>query len=744
MNEPEDTGEQALGFSGEQVRAMLAQVHETIILIDDEGVVRFVGGGARQLGGWHADELVGLSMLDLLHPDEHEHILGRMERWTGRAGEGVGPTLRVRTATDDWIDVRVEAVTGPEVAPFAAAVVLSPTHDGDDESQDERLTRIASAFVHLPADRIEDGIRTALAEMGSLPGVDRVSLAMIDSREGVMRTIAEWAAPDIPAFERTHGVVALRDLPSIRALAALETVYVPRVERLPDEWEVERRFWMGRGARSTVAVPVLDQGELVGFIGFEAVRAEQAWEERYLSTLRSAAGIIGQALARSAAELELSFQARHDAVTGLGNRWDFLDRLRTAVEALAPDGAAGLAVVVFDVDRFKAVNDSLGHSAGDELLTRMARRFSEVRRPGDSLARFGGDELILLATDVADPTAAVEVARAMQATLVEPIGIAGHETVVSVSAGVAFTDNPSVPAQDLLRDADTAMYEAKANGRNRVEVFDDALRQRTRHRLRREQDLRRALQQNELEVHYQPELILATREVVGAEALVRWNHPRFGVLAAYEFIDIAEDTGLILEIGSWVLREACAQLGSWQRSYPERDLVMRVNLSARQVGQPDLVQSVVDAIGAAGVEPSSLCLEITETTVMADGEASLQVLEKLRGLGVELAIDDFGTGYSSLSYLKRLPVDVVKIDRSFIDGLGVDADDTAIVTAIVSLAGSLTLGVTAEGVESQVQLDELVRLGCRRAQGYLLGRPEPASAFERRLLSDPRDSDPPL
>jgi diguanylate cyclase (GGDEF)-like protein/PAS domain S-box-containing protein len=743
MTTARGAGEHEFGLSGEQLRAVLGRVHDVVILLDREGLVRFAAGGLRQLGGWDADVLVGRSMLELIHPDEHEHILGRLERWTGRPAEGVGPTVRVRTVTNDWIDVRVEAVTGPEVAPFAAAVVLRNAGDEAGGSQDERLTRIASAFIHLPADRIDDGIRTALAEMGTMQGVDRVSLAMIHPDDRQMRTIAEWAAPDVPEFRTAHAVMPLRELPSIRALRSLETVYVPRVARLPAEWAVEREFWLSRGTKSAVAVPVLDEGELVGFIGFEAVRDEQAWEERYLSTLRSGAGIIGQALARSAAELELSFQAHHDPVTGLGNRWHFLDRLGSAVAALA-EVDLGLAVVVFDIDRFKVVNDSLGHAAGDELLARVARRFVSVCRESDSLARLGGDELVLLATQVGSPGDVIELARSMQATLRDPIVVAGHETVVSVSAGICLAFDQSASPQDLLRDADAAMYAAKARGRNRIEVFDDELREQTRHRMRREHDLRTALQQGELDVFYQPEVSLPDSAVVAAEALVRWHHPRLGLMAAQEFIDIAEDSGLILELGAWVLRRASVQLGEWQRRFPQHPLVMRVNLSARQIGQPDLVRIVIEAIESAGVSPSSLCLEITETAVMADGEVSLQVLEKLRGLGVGLAIDDFGTGYSSLSYLKRLPVDLVKIDRSFVDGLGVDADDTAIVTAIVNLAGSLGLGVTAEGVESTRQLGELVRLGCGRAQGYLLGRPAPAAEFEERLVSDPRDPNRPL
>jgi EAL domain-containing protein (putative c-di-GMP-specific phosphodiesterase class I) len=271
------------------------------------------------------------------------------------------------------------------------------------------------------------------------------------------------------------------------------------------------------------------------------------------------------------------------------------------------------------------------------------------------------------------------------------------------------------------------MYLAKARGRDRYEIFDENLRTQATERLQTETHLRRAVDMGEIEVYYQPELDLGTGEMVGCEALARWHHPVGGLLEAGAFIELAEDSGLILDLGAWVLREACRQAGEWRRERPDYPLTMRVNLSARQIAQTDLVDQVVAAVDGAGIEPSSLCLEITETALMSDPAAGLKVLRDLRELGVELAIDDFGTGYSSLSYLKRFPVDVLKIDRSFVDGLGDDPDDTAIVTAIISLGRALGLRVVAEGVETRRQLDELRRLGCARAQGFMFARPRPAA-----------------
>jgi diguanylate cyclase (GGDEF)-like protein/PAS domain S-box-containing protein len=719
---------------------LLTHVVEAVLGIDDEGRIAFASPALRELTGFDPESVTGHSILEFIHPDERDDTLERLSRWIGRTGATAGPTVRTRHAGGGWVEIAVEALTGEEVEPFAAVLTLRPAGEGADEVMElhrrlvneDRLTRLASSFVHLPSYRVEEGIDKALAEMGGLEGVDRVCLVTVDETATRYRHTHEWCAPGIESLRDRYAEGDFPDNSLMRALARFESVHVPRVVDLSGEWEGERGFLTLRGVRSVLAVPLVDGARFQGFVSCEAVREERDWDSHHIATLRSAAGIIAQALARRRAEQQLEHQAHHDSLTGLGNRWDFLEHLATALHALSPGNgrsAAGVAVLLFDLDRFKVVNDSLGHTAGDRLLAEVATRLADARGPDQTVARLGGDELVVLVPVVEGPDEAAELARALQDQIAQPVDIDGHETFVSVSVGVGFTDDPSTAAEDLLRDADAAMYVAKARGRDRVEIFDEALRTQMRERLRWENELRRAITDARLEVHYQPEFVLDTSEVVGAEALVRWHHPQRGLLAAAEFIEIAEETGVILEIGSWVLGEACHQLGSWLRTHPERELVMRVNLSARQVAQPDLVPVVVEAVERSSIPPSALCLEITETTLMADAEVSLAVLEKLRGLGVTLAIDDFGTGYSSLSYLKRFPVSVVKIDRSFVGGVGSDQDDTAIVSAIVGMAHSLGLGVTAEGVETQVQVDELLRLGCTHAQGFLLGRPVPAGEF---------------
>ncbi len=421
----------------------------------------------------------------------------------------------------------------------------------------------------------------------------------------------------------------------------------------------------------------------------------------------------------------LEYQASHDDLTGLANRRSFV----AEVEAALAEGRR-CAVLVLDIDRFKVVNDSLGHSVGDELLVRCADRVRLSLRPGDRVCRLGGDEFAILLVAPVDETSAAAVADRLLALLRDPVQIGETEVFPSASVGIAFAE-PGDEVEDLLRHADVAMYQAKARGRDRWETFDRTLREAVVERVRTEADLRRAIDNGQLEVHYQPEFLLATGEIVGAEALVRWRHPERGLLAAGSFIELAEETGLVVDLGRWVLETATRQARAWRDA--GRDLIVRVNLSARQL-RPAVVDEVAQALEVSGLEPEHLCLELTETAIMDDVAESERLLTALRELGVHIAVDDFGTGFSSLAYLKRFPVDILKIDRTFVDGVGVDPDDTAIVRSVIGLARTLKLEVVAEGIEDASQVTELVRLGCGRGQGFHLARPAPADQIE--LLFD--------
>jgi diguanylate cyclase (GGDEF)-like protein len=382
-------------------------------------------------------------------------------------------------------------------------------------------------------------------------------------------------------------------------------------------------------------------------------------------------------------------------------------------------------VLFIDLDRFKHVNDSMGHAAGDELLTEVARRLRSAVREIDTPGRFGGDEFVVVCPDLADVRDIVMIAERIRQLLEEPFEVRGVPVFISASVGIAVAD-AETDAATLLGQADTAAYRAKDRGRNRYEIFDEELRASVAHRLETEVGLRRALEHDELRLVYQPIVEMTTGDIVGFEALVRWERDGRLHLPA-EFLEVAEDTGLIVPLGQQVLEKACHQIATWRRALPGVRLPrLSVNLSARQLAHPDLARDVRRTLAATGVHPAELCLEITETVLMQDTPQASAVVNELRDLGIRLAIDDFGTGYSSLSYLRRLPVSAVKIDRSFTVGLGADDEGTTIVASVVSLAHALGMEIIAEGVESTEHVEALLALGCDHAQGYFFSRPVPA------------------
>jgi diguanylate cyclase (GGDEF)-like protein/PAS domain S-box-containing protein len=447
-------------------------------------------------------------------------------------------------------------------------------------------------------------------------------------------------------------------------------------------------------------------------------------------------GICWDITERKVMEAQLVHGALHDALTGLPNRNLLEDRLALAVQALARRDQP-LGVLFIDVDRFKIVNDSLGHEAGDALLMAIAERISAAVRPGDTVARFGGDEFVVVCEELTSAGEALGLAQRVQDAVTPPIAVAGTELVVSVSTGIALTTDPGALPGSLLRDADSAMYNAKRSGRARSVVFVDEMRDEVTGRLETETQLRRALMEGQLRVHYQPILGLtgAGNQVDAVEALVRWQHPVRGLVPPAEFVTIAEETGLIVPLGEWVLEEACRQVVAWEAQGIR--LSVSVNVSGVQITQPDVVSRVAAVLDRTGVDPARVALEMTESVLMRDAEETLSVLRALKDLGVRLHVDDFGTGYSSLSYLKRFPVDAVKVDRSFVDGLANDPEDIAIVAAIISLAHSLGIAVIAEGVETEAQLEALQSMGCELAQGYMFSKAVPADDMARTLLDIP-------
>jgi diguanylate cyclase (GGDEF)-like protein/PAS domain S-box-containing protein len=437
------------------------------------------------------------------------------------------------------------------------------------------------------------------------------------------------------------------------------------------------------------------------------------------------AGSQSDITARKSAEERLLHDAFHDPLTGLPNRALFMDRLGMAIAHARRRLSYTFAVLFIDLDRFKNVNDSLGHSVGDELLIAVARRLESCLRPGDTVARLGGDEFTILLDEVADVDHAVQVAQRLHREMARPFQVQGHEVFVTLSLGITLGAGGAYERpEDVLRDADTAMYGAKGSGKARDAIFDRDMHDRAVALLRLETDLRRAVERSEFEIHYQPIISLTDGRIDAFEALLRWRHPARGLLRPDSFVAVAEDTGLIVPIGWWVLREACRQLAEWQSlPWASEDLAVTVNLSGKQFIQADLVERIEEILRETGLRPGGLRLEITEGTIMGQAEEAIAKLLALRGFGVKLYIDDFGTGYSSLSYLHRLPVDALKIDRSFISEMNGGDDRSEIVGTIVTLARILRMDVAAEGIETAEQVSRLRALSCHYGQGYFFSEP---------------------
>jgi diguanylate cyclase (GGDEF)-like protein/PAS domain S-box-containing protein len=646
-----------------------------------------------ELVGRDEDQLIGRPVLEFIHPADRLAVIDEY----------------AALASGDTDHATLELRSGPHLVPtrwFRGHMAAVRTSSGAIRYLVSHLEDITERHQHEAELRMSEERYRTLVE--NSPAVvtrfdrNRRMVYMSPSFE----ELGPWRIGDVLG-ETSHGVADGDEFQ--RWESALQRVF-DSGQRHDTEWEI-----------------AIGDGETMWFQSRAVPEFDENGEVEFVLVMNTDI----TALKRS--EAELAHQAMHDPLTGLANRALFLDHLRSEL-ARGERRSEALAVLFLDLDRFKVVNDSLGHSAGDELLGEVCRRLQSLLRGGDIVARLGGDEFVMLLPDVNGPEETVAIAQRVLAAIRRPIRVDGDEVFSTASMGIALwhatgQGDGTATAEALVRDADTAMYRAKARGRDRYEIFDEDLRTQATAKFHLENFLRKAVELGELEVHYQPEIDLETGALAGAEALVRWRHPVEGLLEAKTFIDLAEESGLILDVGSWVLKEACRQVGVWKREESRELGTLRVNLSPRQIAHPDLLDTVVQALEIGGLEPSSLCLEITETALMSDAAASLSVLSALRSLGVELAIDDFGTGYSSLSYLKRFPVTVLKIDRSFVDGLGHDPDDTAIAGAIVSLGRSLGLSLVAEGVETPRHLHELRRLGCDRAQGFLFSAALPPDQF---------------
>jgi diguanylate cyclase (GGDEF)-like protein/PAS domain S-box-containing protein len=444
-------------------------------------------------------------------------------------------------------------------------------------------------------------------------------------------------------------------------------------------------------------------------------------------------GVFTDITERKRAEEQLLHDAFHDGLTGLANRTLFMEHLRITIERAKSRHSNAYAVLFLDFDRFKIINDSLGHAEGDNLLKLIAGRIKACTRAGDLVARLGGDEFVVLLTELAETGEATLVAERILSFLKAPFELGGRDIFISASIGITLSDSGHAAPEDMLRDADIAMYHAKSGGRAQYRIFSQEMHERASKQLQFETEMRLAFERGDFLLHYQPIIELETNKIIGFESLVRWRQPERGMISPLEFIPVAEETGLIVPLGKWILHESCRQLCQWQQENPAAAaLTVSVNLSCKQFSQPDLAEQIADALRETGLDPRYLKLEITESHIMGNCETAVEMMNRLRALGVEISLDDFGTGYSSLSYLHSLPIDYLKIDRSFVNSIGEGTKKGEIVSTIVKLAHNLKVKTVAEGIETAEQLSQLRQLNCQYGQGYFFSKPlesEAASLF---------------
>jgi diguanylate cyclase (GGDEF)-like protein/PAS domain S-box-containing protein len=736
--------EAALRSSERRFRALVEQSFDSIVVLERDGRVRYASPSTDEMSGFPAGSMVGKDFLELVHPDDVDSVREALATSSPDPRAQQQLTFRARRADGSWLTIEAAALdlSGD---PSVQGVVLT--------GRDVTLQHEAASTVRASEARVleQASILEMIATSTPLPETLAEMCRMVESHLSGVRctvllvsadgsTLRHGAAPSFPAsFARAIdglpiaegsagcGTAAARGEVVMVADLATDPTCAPfadlaREHAIHGCWSVPIRASSDERVLGTFAAYV------------DEARKPSSAEE---SMLESVAQLASIAIERSAFEDRLAHQAHHDPLTALPNRTLFGELLEHALRRAQRSGSA-LAVLFLDLDRFKVVNDSLGHDAGDELLAALAQRLSAALRPGDIVARFGGDEFTVLCEDLLAVSAdrqAIGVAERLLDALHEPFLVESEEQFVSASIGIAIGLTGFERPEALVRDADAAMYRAKEMGKGRVEIFDEDMRERARDRHEIENALHRAVARGEFRVFFQPVISLDDGVCIGVEALVRWQHPERGLLAPSDFLAQAEETGLVVPIGGIVLEEACRRGVEWRRSVPDPSRFrVSVNLSGRQLVHADAADLVAGILDRTGLDADALCIEITETVLMEDVDAGIRAVKALKALGVQASIDDFGTGYSALGYLRQFPVDEVKIDRTFVGRLGSEPEDAAIVAAVVSLGHALGVTVTGEGVESTAQLDILRSLGVDAAQGFLFAPPQPADDLTPRLV----------
>ena len=706
-----------LEASEHRLRALVGDSWDVISLHDRDGRFLYCSPAVTQQLGYGPEELLGKHPFELIHPDDAPAASG-FSRSVAGAGTGVGLEYRIRHRNGTWRWVESSGHNRLHDPAVAGIVVTTRDVTARRRRAAQQDAVAALSGEALRGGRIEALVTTAVTRVATVLGIEHCALLRADG-EGRVSVVAHYgprAEHPLPALDpgRHEGVLAqLRDSAAVLWGAAAG----PAPVGLDGDW-------LAGGLQSGAAVVVDDGAHPYGILAAYAA-APDAFSQDDVSFLEAAANVLAAAIGRRRVEEELRHRALHDHLTGLPNRSLFLERLSGALARL--DRRPGsIAVLFVDTDDFKLVNDSLGHAAGDQVVSSVAKRIVGVLRRSDAVARFGGDEFVVLCEDT-DADRAVRVAERIRRALATPIDLPGRPVIVTASVGIAVTGEGTLTADDLLAQADTAMYVAKQAGKDRSATFDVQMRRQVTERLDAASGLRRALTAGELRLYYQPVVDTESGRVIGAEALMRWEHPTEGLLGPERFIDYAETSGLIIPMGAWALDTACRQAAAWAGAgFPGH---LSVNLSARQLAEADLVTTVERALARSGADPALVFLEVTESAVMSDLQRSAKVMGQLLDLGVHVGMDDFGTGYSSLSHLANLPFNFVKIDRSFVTRFDQDRRAAALLETIATLCRTLDLAAVAEGVETEAQLDRVRELGIPFIQGFLFGRPVPAESF---------------
>jgi len=730
-----------ISAGGEGYRRLVERLPAIVYAAElgEHGRWRYVSPQVEEITGYSQEEWLADPGLwaKLIHPDDRERALSQETRRTMGTRNPPPIDYRMITREGETVWILDEAVLEPDEhgVPIWHGVLYDITERKNAEQVLQRSATQQAVVARLGGRALQDGdpealMREAVTALEEIDGIDGAGVWEVE-RDGRRLKLRAGLEDQVVGSRR---ISAARDS---HAGAALDS----GLHVIVDDWSAERRFSMPPalrvlGVRSSLAVVIDGKQHPFGVLDVHSTEPNR-FTPQDVHFAQALANVLADAIERHIADQALRHRVLHDALTGLPNRLSFVDAVNDALRRATASGSP-VGVLFLDLDHFKLINDSMGHHAGDELLQAVAPRLRTHLRPGDIVARFGGDEFGILVDRLADEDEAVAIAERVATTFAEPYPMGGAEHFVTASVGVAVAHpggSDPVDAEMMIRDSDAAMYRAKERGRARCELFDAEMRARATHRLEVERELRNGLEHQELILHYQPMVALGSGEVTGLEALLRWQHPERGLLDPQEFVPIAEDSGLIEPVGRWVQEAACRQALEWHEQRPDqRPLDIAVNLSARQVAHRDLPATIAEVLARTGLDPARLRLEITESALVEESNA-VATLEALSELGISLVLDDFGTGYSSLAYLNRFPFDALKIDRSFVDALGVEQERTAIVEAIVGMARALSLDVIAEGVENEAQLSELRRLGCDYAQGHLFSRALPAEKISTLLGS---------